>query len=205
MIRSLLLLIGLVSLVGMPYTVLMPALATTLLHGGPHTLGFLMTASGVGALAGALYLASRSTVLGLGRVMVWATVVFGAGLVAFSFARTLWVALAILPAVGAGMMITMAATNTVLQTVVTEELRGRVMAFYTMAFLGTAPIGSLLAGVAGERVGPTMTILIGGVCCLGAAGWFALRLPAMRVELRPIYLERGIIAAAEVDASTKVL
>jgi MFS family permease len=204
-VRSSLLLLSLVSIMGMPYTVLMPALATTLLHGGPHTLGFLMTASGVGALAGALYLASRRTVLGLGRVMVWSTAVFGAGLVAFSFARTLWVALAILPAIGAGMMITMAATNTVLQTVVTEELRGRVMAFYTMAFLGTAPIGSLLAGVAGERVGPTTTILIGGVCCLAAAGWFALALPALRVEVRPIYLELGIIAAAEVDASTKVL
>jgi MFS family permease len=204
-VRSALLLLSLVSIMGMPYTVLMPALATTLLHGGPHTLGFLMTASGVGALAGALYLASRRTVLGLGRVMIWSTTVFGAGLVAFSFARTLWVALAILPAVGAGMMITMAATNTVLQTVVAEELRGRVMAFYTMAFLGTAPIGSLLAGVAGERVGPTTTILIGGVCCLAAAGWFALRLPALRIEVRPIYLERGVIAAAEVDASTKVL
>ncbi|MFL5605195.1 MAG: MFS transporter, partial [Gemmatimonadaceae bacterium] len=204
-VRSALLLLSLVSIMGMPYTVLMPALATTLLHGGPHTLGFLMTASGVGALAGALYLASRRTVLGLGRVMMWSTTVFGAGLVAFSFARTLWMALIILPAIGAGMMITMAATNTILQTVVDEELRGRVMAFYTMAFLGTAPIGSLLAGVAGERVGPTTTILIGGMCCLAAAAWFALRLPALRVEVRPIYLERGILAAAEVDASTKVL
>jgi MFS family permease len=204
-VRSALVLLSLVSIMGMPYTVLMPALATNLLHGGPHTLGFLMTASGVGALAGALYLASRRTVLGLGLVMVWSTTVFGAGLVAFSFARTLWVALAILPAVGAGMMITMAATNTVLQTVVTEELRGRVMAFYTMAFLGTAPIGSLLAGVAGERVGTATTILIGGVSCLAAAGWFALRLPALRTEVRPIYLERGVLAAAEVDASTKVL
>jgi MFS family permease len=204
-VRSALLLLSLVSILGMPYTVLMPALATQLLHGGPHTLGFLMTASGVGALGGALYLASRRTVLGLGRAMVWSTTVFGAGLVAFSFARTLWVALAILPAVGAGMMITMAATNTVLQTVVEEELRGRVMAFYTMAFLGTAPIGSLLAGVAGERVGPTTTILIGGLCCLAAAGWFALQLPALRIQVRPIYLERGIIAAAEADASTKAL
>jgi MFS family permease len=183
----------------------MPALATDLLHGGPHTLGFLMTSSGVGALTGALYLASRRTVLGLGRVMMWSTIAFGAGLVAFSFARTLWLALAILPIVGAGMMITMAATNTILQTVVQEDLRGRVMAFYTMAFLGTAPIGSLLAGVAGERIGPTTTIFIGGLCCLVAAGWFSLRLPALRLEVRPVYLERGIIAAAEADASTKVL
>src|SRR5258705_12603277 len=204
-VRSALLLLSLVSIMGMPYTVLMPALATTLLHGGPHTLGFLMTASGVGALAGALYLASRSTVLGLGPVMVWATVVFGAGLVAFSFARTLWVALAILPAVGAGMMITMAATNTVLQTVVTEELRGRVMAFYTMAFLGTAPIGSLLAGVAADRIGPAATIGVGGVACVAAAIWFALRLSELRLLVRPIYIERGVIAAAEMEANVKSL
>jgi MFS family permease len=204
-VRSALLLLSLVSIMGMPYTVLMPAIATTVLHGGPHTLGFLMTASGVGALAGALYLASRDTVLGLGRIMVLSTLAFGVGLIGFAFARTLWVALAVLPIVGAGMMITMAATNTIIQTIVEEELRGRVMAFYTMAFLGTAPIGSLLAGVAGERVGPAGTILIGGVSCVAAAAWFALRLPALRVLVRPIYLERGIIGAAEMEAATKAL
>jgi MFS family permease len=204
-VRSSLLLLSLVSIMGMPYTVLMPAIATTVLHGGPHTLGFLMTASGVGALAGALYLASRDSVLGLGRIMVLSTLAFGVGLIGFAFAHTLWVALAVLPIVGAGMMITMAATNTIIQTIVEEELRGRVMAFYTMAFLGTAPIGSLLAGVAGERVGPAGTILIGGVSCVAAAAWFALRLPALRVLVRPIYLERGIIGAAEMEAATKAL
>jgi MFS family permease len=204
-VRSALLLLSLVSIMGMPYTVLMPLISTTVMHGGPHTLGFLMTASGVGALGGALYLASRRSVLGLGRVMALATATFGAGLIAFSLTRTLWFALVTLPFVGAGMMVTMAATNTIIQTVVTEELRGRVMAFYTMAFLGTAPIGSLLAGVAADRVGPTATIRIGGAACIGAALWFTFRLPGLRAMVRPIYIERGIIASAEMEANTKAL
>ena len=204
-VRSALLLLSLVSILGMPYTVLMPMISSTILHGGAHTLGFLMTASGVGALAGALYLASRSSVLGLGRIMVLSTATFGVGLVVFSLSRTLWFALLALPFVGAGMMITMASTNTIIQTVVSEELRGRVMAFYTMAFLGTAPIGSLLAGVAADRIGPTATVRFGGVACIAAALWFASRLPALRLLVRPIYVERGIIASAELEASTKAL
>ena len=204
-VRSALTLLSLVSILGMPYTVLMPAISTKLLHGGPHTLGFLMTASGVGALGGAGYLASRKSVLGLGKVMIFSTACFGAGLVAFSFSRVLWLSLLILPFVGAGMMVTMAATNTIIQTIVEENLRGRVMAFYTMAFLGTAPIGSLIAGVLADRIGPTRTITIGGTCCLLAAVWFASRLPGLREIVRPIYLERGIIAAAEIEGGTKSL
>src|SRR3954468_8768212 len=133
-IRTALLLLALVSAMGMPYTVLMPVIASQVLHGGPHTLGFLMTASGFGAVAGALYLASRASVLGLGRVMATATLAFGLGLVGFGFARSLWVALAVLPLVGAGFMVEMASTNTILQTITEERLRGRLMAFYTMAF-----------------------------------------------------------------------
>jgi MFS family permease len=196
-VRTALLVLALVSTMGMPYTVLMPAIASRTLHGGPHTLGFLMTASGLGAVAGALYLASRRTVVGLGRAMSIATVAFGAGLVAFALARRTWVALAVLPIVGAGFMVEMAATNTILQTLVEERLRGRVMAFYTMAFLGTAPIGSLVAGVVADRVGPSTTILLGGVACVAAGLWLATRLPGLREEVRPIYLERGIIAAAD--------
>jgi MFS family permease len=202
-VRSALLLLALVSTMGMPYTVLMPAIASQVLHGGPHTLGFLMTASGLGALAGALYLASRRTVLGLGRVMVVATAACGAGLVAFALSRTLWLSLVLLPIVGGGMMVEMASTNTILQTIVEEHLRGRVMAFYTMAFLGTAPIGSLLAGVAADRLGPQTTILLGGVACLAAAAWFALRLPSLRVLVRPIYVERGILVASTGDAAAR--
>src|SRR5258705_635067 len=204
-VRSALLLLSLVSILGMPYTVLMPVISATVLHGGPHTLGFLMTGSGLGALGGALYLASRRTVLGLGRVMVISTAVFGAGLIAFSLSRTLWLALLVLPFVGAGIMVTMAATNPIIQTIVSEELRGRVMAFYTMAFLGTAPIGSLLAGVAADRIGPAATIGVGGVACVAAAIWFALRLSELRLLVRPIYIERGVIAAAEMEANVKSL
>lgn len=204
-VRTALILLALVSLLGMPYTVLMPAIATDLLHGGPHTLGFLMTASGAGALAGALYLASRRSVRGLGKAMVVSTTAFGVGLIAFSLSRSLWLSLLVLPLVGGGMMITMAAANTIIQTIVVEELRGRVMAFYTMAFLGTAPIGSLLAGVVADRIGPARTILGGGLCCLAVAAWFAFRLPGIRTLVRPIYIERGIISAGEMEAGTKSL
>src|SRR4051794_2740715 len=204
-VRSALLLLSLVSIMGMPYTVLMPAISANVLHGGPHTLGFLMTASGAGALGGALYLASRRSVLGLGRAMAVAAATFGIGLAAFSFSRTLWLSLLLLPIVGAGMMITMAATNTIIQTIVEEDLRGRVMAFYTMAFLGTAPIGSLIAGVLADLIGPQRTILLGGLSCIVAGVWFAFRLPLLRELVRPIYVERGILAAADVEANSKSL
>jgi MFS family permease len=164
-----------------------------------------MTASGLGAVAGALYLASRRSVVGLGRAMAIATLAFGAGLVAFSLSHLLWLSLLILPVVGAGFMVEMASTNTILQTIVEERLRGRVMAFYTMAFLGTAPIGSLLAGVVADRIGPTATILFGGVACVAGGLWFATRLPALRKVVRPIYIERGIITVPAVDSGAKTV
>ena len=191
--RSALLLLALVATMGMPYTVLMPAIASGVLHGGAHTLGFLMTASGLGALAGALYLASRSSVLGLGRAMVVATIAFGVGLVAFSLSHVVWLSLLLLPIVGGGMMVETASTNTILQTIVEERMRGRVMSFYTMAFLGTAPLGSLIAGIAADRIGAPMTIFFGGLACVAAGIWFAVRLPAIRALLRPIYVQKGIL------------
>ena len=195
-IRSSLLLLALVSTMGMPFSVLMPAIARNVLGGDSHTLGFLMTASGLGALAGALYLASRHSVIGLGRVIAVAACTFGGGLVLFGLSRNLVLSLVMLTIVGGGMMVTMASTNTVLQTIVEERLRGRVMSFYTMAFLGTAPIGSLIAGVVADRVGPTNTILIGGVACILGGAWFAVQLPKFRAFVRPIYVERGIIKEA---------
>jgi MFS family permease len=200
-VRTALTLLAIVSAMGMPYTVLMPVIASRVLHGGPHTLGFLMTASGLGAVAGALYLASRRSVLGLGRVMVVATLAFGSGMIAFGLARSLWLALLILPIAGGGFMIEMASTNTILQTITKEELRGRVMAFYTMAFLGTAPIGSLLAGIVASRIGAPATIIAGGVAILAGGAWLAFRLPTLREHIRPIYREMGIIAAVQADVS----
>jgi len=167
-IRDVLLLLALVSLVGMPYTVLMPVFANEILHGGPSTLGWLMAASGVGALAGALLLAARKSVLGLGKYIPLTAAAFGAGLVAFSFTRVLWLSLLLMIVTGFGFMVQMAASNTVLQTIVDEDKRGRVMSFYTMAFMGTAPFGSLLAGWVADKIGAPHT-LRGNWLCAGRA------------------------------------
>ena len=147
----------------------------------------LMTASGMGALGGALYLASRESVVGLGRVSTISTIAFGAGLIAFASTRSELVALLVLPVVGAGLMVQMGSINTILQTIVEDHLRGRVMAFYTMAFFGSAPIGSLLAGVAADRIGAGWTIALCGVACVAGGLWFARRLPTLRALVRPMY------------------
>lgn len=204
-VRAGLLLVALVSTLGMPYQVLMPVIAADVLGGGAHTLGLLMTSAGLGALMGTLYLASRHTVVGLGRRIGQATMVFGVALIAFAFSENFWFSMAVLPLSGAGFMIALAATNTIVQTVVPEELRGRVMAFYTMAFLGTAPIGSLMAGFAAQRIGAPATIAAGGAACLIGGFWFYVHLPRLRALLRPIYAERGILAVPDVDAGTKTL
>jgi MFS family permease len=192
-IRSIILLLALVSLVGVPYSVLMPIFATTIFHGGPHTLGFLMTASGVGALAGALWLAQRRSVVGLGRIIVIASASFGAGIIGFSFAPVLWLAIPCLMVAGFGFIVQMAASNTIIQTIVDDEKRGRVMSFYTMAFLGTVPFGSLIAGWMSARIGAPHTLLVGGISCLAGAAWFARQLPGIRATVRPIYVSLGIL------------
>jgi len=192
-IRALLGLLALMSLAAMPYTVLMPIIASKILHGGAHTLGFLMAASGLGALAAGAYLAARHTVLGLGRVIAAAVIATGVGLIGISQSTLLWSAMALMPVIGAGVMIQIAASNTVLQTIVEEEMRGRVMSFYTMAFVGTMPFGSLLAGAFAQRFGAPTTLLFGGVACLGSAAVFTMRLPALRRLVRPIYVRLGII------------
>ncbi len=199
-IRSILLLLALVSLMGMPYTVLMPVIASQTLRGGPALLGALMAATGVGALCGALYLAQRTTILGLGRVIPAAAAVFGAGLIAFSFTRVEWVAVAVLVLVGFGMMVQMAASNTILQTIVDDDKRGRVMSFYSMAFMGMAPFGGLLAGALAHRIGAPRTILVSGIACMLAAAWFATRLPSLRTILRPVYREIGVLPPLEESA-----
>jgi MFS family permease len=184
-IRSILLLLALVSLVGMPYTVLMPVFASKVLNGGPHTLGFLMAATGVGALLGAVFLAGRRSVLGLGRIIPLMSACFGAGLIGFS--------VPLLLLTGLGFMVQMAASNTLLQTLVDDDKRGRVMSFYTMAFMGTTPFGSLLAGTLADRIGAPHTLLLGGAGCIAAALWFAWLLPGLRDFVRPIYIRMGIL------------
>ena len=198
-IRSGLILLAIVSTAGVPYTVLMPAVVAETLGGGPDLLGWLMGASGAGALAGALYLANRETVVGLGRVILVGALAFGTCLVIFSATRSIWLAAPALAFAGAGFIVQAASTNTIIQTIVDEQFRGRVMAFYTMAFFGSVPVGSLIAGVVATYIGATMTIRLGGFVCIAAGLWYATRLPALRAAVRPIYVTRGIIAPPDVD------
>jgi MFS family permease len=192
-IRSILLLVALVSLMGMPYAVLIPVFAKDILHGGAHTFGFLMTAAGSGALVGTLYLASRQSVLGLGRVIVTATIFFAAGIASFALSSNFILSLAALALAGFGAMTLVASCNTVLQTILDEDKRGRVMSFFTMAFVGMAPFGSLGAGAMAGIIGPRDTLLIGCGGCLVGAAFFARQLPHIREKVRPIYVRMGII------------
>jgi len=192
-IRSILILLGVVSLVGMPYTVLTPIIAARVLHGGPHTLGFLMASSGVGALFGAATLAMRKSVVGLGRRISVATALFGVALIGFASSRTFWLSMIVLPFAGFGMMQQMAASNTILQTITDNEKRGRVMSYYSMAFMGMAPFGSLTAGYLASQIGVAQTLTIGGAICIAASLWFAQRLPRIRDLVRPIYVHLGIL------------
>ena len=192
-IRLILLLLGLVSLVAMPYTVLMPIFASAILHGGPHTLGYLTSAAGLGALTGAISLAMRRSVVGLGSRIAVASALFGASLIVFALSRYLWLSLLILPLTGFAMMQQMAASNTILQTIVEDGKRGRVMSFYAMAFQGMAPFGSLLAGTMASRIGAPATLVMGGSLCIGGSALFAHRLPALRKLVRPIYERLGIL------------
>ena len=196
-IRTILLLFAVVSLMGMPFVVLMPIFAKTVLHGGPHTLGFLMGSMGLGALVSALSLAARRNVRGLVRMIPIAAAVFGAGLIGFGLSQLFWLSIVAVFVAGMGMMQGMAASNTVIQTIVTNEMRGRVMSYYPMAFMGMAPFGSLLAGSMAHKIGAPWTVILSGTVVLLSAAWFATRLPALRDQIRPIYREMGIIPAEE--------
>ena len=191
---------------GVPFTVLMPVFATEVLGGGAHTLGFLMAASGMGALTGALYLAGRTTVSGLGRVILSAVTLFGASLIGLGLSRQEWLSMAALFGAGLGMMVQMASSNTILQTIVDDDKRGRVMSFYSMAFMGMMPFGSLLAGFLASRIGAPRTVMLGGLACLLAAAAFARALPALRAQVRPIYVRLGIVPelAAGIQTAAEV-
>ncbi|HEX6135665.1 MAG TPA: MFS transporter [Longimicrobiales bacterium] len=203
-IRSILALVAVVSLVGVPFSVLLPVIATDVLGGGPQTLGVLMAAMGLGALSGALFLASRSTVVGLGRVIIAAAALFGSALMLLALARSILIALPLLALAGFGMMAQMASSNTVLQTLVDDDKRGRVMSLYTMAFTGTVPLGSLLIGWAASQVGAPAAIAVGGAICVVAAFRFGRRLPVLREIVRPIYARMGILpeVARGIQAAT---
>lgn len=192
-IKYIILLLALVSLVAMPYVVLMPVFAKKILHGGPHTLGFLIAAAGTGALTGAIYLASRKTVRGLVRIIPLSTAAFGIGLIGFSLSRLLWLSLPLMFVTGLGIMTQMATCNTVIQTIVDDDKRGRVMSLYVMAFIGTAPFGSLLAGTLASIIGAPKTLMTGGVLCVLGAVLFALKLPDLKKMIRPVYIKLGII------------
>jgi MFS family permease len=192
-IRAVLLLLGLVSLMGTPYMVLMPVFARVILHGGPQTLGFLLAASGCGALAGAIFLASRKSVLGLGRIIVIASSLFGIALIIFSLSRVFWLSLLAMILTGFGMMVQMTSSNTVLQTIAEEDKRGRVMSLYTMAYMGMVPFGNLLGGGSASLIGAPETIMIGGITCILGSIAFARILPSLRKMVRPIYMKKGII------------
>lgn len=192
-IRSILLMVALVSLTGIPYTVLIPIFAKEILHGGAHTFGFLMTAGGCGALVATIYLASRKSVLGLGKVIVLAGFLFAIGVSSFAVSTNINISFASLVVAGFGAITMIASSNTILQTILDEHMRGRVMSFFAVAFLGMAPFGSFGAGTMAGIIGPRETLLIGAVCCLGATLLFARQLSKIREAVRPIYIKMGII------------
>jgi len=192
-IRAILLLLATISLLGMSYAVLMPVFAKEILHGGPKTMGFLMAASGIGAMGGAVVLASRKSVRGLGRMMVMTGGLFGAALIGFGYSRNLYLSLCLLAVAGFGMMVQFAASNSLIQTIVDDDKRGRVMSFYVMAFMGMGPFGSLLAGWLAKVLGAPTAVAIGGAGCIVAAGLFATRLPMLGKLVHPTYIRLGIV------------
>lgn len=198
-VRAILLLFALVSLMGMPYVVLMPIFAAKVLHGGAHTLGFLMGAAGVGALISALSLVARKTVRGLLKMIPISAALFGAGLIVFGLSRIDWLSMALMVVVGFGMMQGMTASNTIIQTLVPEDKRGRVMSYYTAAFVGMAPFGSLLAGGLAHWIGAPETVMLTGSCCIVGAALFTSRINLIRKHMRPVYIELGIVPSEEVE------
>ncbi len=203
-IRIVLSLLIVMSILGTPYIVLMPIFAKDILHGGAHTLGFLMSATGGGALCGAVYLASRKTVVGLVRILPLTAILFSLGLIGFALSRYQWLSILLLIITGFGMMVQMASSNTILQTIVDEDKRGRIMSLYVMCVMGTTPLGSFLAGAVANRIGTPETLVIGGSCCLACSIIFMRKLPALRAVIRPIYVEKGILSEVALGLESAV-
>jgi MFS family permease len=196
-VRALLILFGLTALAGMPYTTLMPIYASQVFHGDARTLGFLMGAVGIGALAGGLTLASRSGMRGTDTWVNVACGTFGASLVLFALSKTFWVSILVLVPLGASMMTQLSATNTRVQMMTPDELRGRVMAIWAMIFMGFAPFGSLLAGWLATAIGPSRTLIAGGTLCMIGASAFAVWLPRLRAETRSAKEAREALLPAD--------
>ena len=199
-IRSILMLFALISLMGWPFMVLMPIFAAQVLHGGPHTLGFLMGAVGVGSLLSALLLVVRRSVRGLLKIIPIGAALFGAGLIAFGVSHSMWLSIPMMFVTGFGMMQGVTTSNTILQTLVDETMRGRVMSYYTMAFVGMAPFGSLLAGALAHAIGAPRTVIVSGVACILGSLWFWSRMAEIRTVMRPIYQRLGIVPGPEMVA-----
>ena len=192
-IKSLLLLLAVVSFMGTPIRILAPVFVKNFFHGGADLFGFLMGASGLGALTGAIFLMNRKSVLGLGKLITYAVLIFGTGLIAFALSHIIILSVIFMFMTGIGMMIQLAGSNTMLQTIVDNDKRGRVMSLYAMSFRGVAPFGSLLAGAAAGLIGASLTLIIGGFFCVISAIYFLFNLPKMRELIRPIYIKYGIL------------
>ena len=200
-VRTVLLLMVLVSLMGWPYTVLLPVFAGQVLHGGPNTLGWLTGASGIGALISAISLALRKSVAGLARMLQVASAMLGCALVLFGLSHTLWLSLVLMVFAGFGMIQTASVTNTIVQTLVPEDKRARAMSYYGMAFFGAAPFGSLLSGALAHRFGAPHTVMLTGAFCIAGSLWFSIELPKIGAIMRPIYQELGLAPAGEKEKS----
>ena len=195
-IRTILLILALTCLMGWPYSVLLPVFAGTVLHGGPHTLGWLSAAAGLGALASALALAMRKSIKGLTRTLQAAVVLLGVGLILFGLSHVLWTSLLLMVVVGFGLIQAAACCNTIIQSLVPDDKRARVMGYYTMAFFGAAPFGSLMAGALAQHIGAPHTVMLTGTFCIVGAAWFTLQLPKIRPAMRSGYRERELELAA---------
>jgi MFS family permease len=196
-IRTILLLFGLMSLMGYSYSVLLPLFAGQVLHGGAATLGYLTGASGVGALTSAISLAVRKSVAGLTRMLQIATAMLGAALILFGLSHALWLSLVLMVFVGFGLIQTASVSNTIIQSLVPEDKRARVMSYYMMAFFGASPFGSLLAGALAHRIGAPHTVMLTGTACLAGSLWFAFQRPKLRVVMRPIYEQLGLLPSRD--------
>jgi predicted MFS family arabinose efflux permease len=210
-IRTVLLFTALISIVAVPYTVLMPIFAKDILHGDSRTLGMLTSSIGVGALIGAIFLAIQKNPRKFDNIVVFAACVFAVGLIGFSFSRILWLSLVLVVLPGFGLMVQSASTNIILQTIVDDDKRGRVMSFHVMAFVGTAPFGNLLSGLTAEKIGAPHTLVLCGVFSILIMVFFLLQIPKIRQLVHPIYVRKGIIpevaqglnTATQIAAETK--